>query len=299
MATVPITITDAGLAEVVNAEKNGTAPVVLTTISIGTGQYTPKPDQTSMLAKFKDFDTISGGAAGDNVIHVSIQDDSIDSYTVYEIGVFTDSGTLFAVYSQNTPIIQKASAAHMLLAMDMVLTNVNPDSVAVGDMNFALNPATTTRQGIVELATSEEVASGTDGSRAVTPATMIARTATTGRTGLVELATNAETITGTDTARAVTPASMLAAFIREHGATGSQKIPGGFMMQWGKALIAPDGTTNIVFPATYLNKTVGAWAISADNVQPSFSVATLTNGSVNFKHNGNGGVLSFWFAIGY
>ncbi|MDZ7926153.1 MAG: DUF2793 domain-containing protein [Agrobacterium sp.] len=71
--------------------------------------------------------------------------------------------------------------------------------------------ATDTRSGLVELATSAEVQTGTDTTRAVTPAGLAARTATETRTGVVELATVAEATTGTDTNRAVTPAGLTAA----------------------------------------------------------------------------------------
>jgi hypothetical protein len=70
--------------------------------------------------------------------------------------------------------------------------------------------ASETVQGIIELATSAEVQTGTDTVRAVTPAGLAARTATDTRTGVVELATSAEALTGTDTARAVTPAGVKA-----------------------------------------------------------------------------------------
>lgn len=83
------------------------------------------------------------------------------------------------------------------------------------DANRAITPAglhactaTTSRAGVVELATSAETQTGTDTDRAVTPAGMQACTATTSRAGVVELATNAETQAGTDTARAVTPAGL-------------------------------------------------------------------------------------------
>ena len=48
-----ILITDAGLAEVVNAEQSGTAPVVITEVGYGTGQYTPTNDQTALKEEFK------------------------------------------------------------------------------------------------------------------------------------------------------------------------------------------------------------------------------------------------------
>lgn len=65
--------------------------------------------------------------------------------------------------------------------------------------------ATTTVLGIVMLATSAEVNTGTDADKVVTPSTLSARTATETRTGLAELATQAETNTGSDDARIVTP----------------------------------------------------------------------------------------------
>lgn len=294
-----IVVTDAGIAEVVNAEKNGTAPVLLSHVAFGSSQYTPDAGQTAMKGEFKRFDSVSGGSVGDNTIHLTVSDASNDTYTVYEVGVFTESGTLFAIYSQNTPILQKASAAQALIAIDFVLTNVDPDSVTVGDASFILPPATTVIQGIVELATAEETITGSDATRAVTPASLSARTATTGRRGLVELATATEAAAGTDGDRAVTPYAMVAAFIRQHLETGYQKIPGGTVMQWGKALVANDGTTRIVFPSAFPNACAFAGAFSLDDVQPAFSVASMDEAAVNFKHTGNGGINSAWFAIGY
>lgn len=294
-----IIITDAGLAEVVNAEANGTAPVLLTHIAFGSSQYTPDASQTAMKGEFKRFDAISGGNVGNNVMHLTVSDASSDTYTVYEVGVFTGSGTLFAIYSQTTPIIQKASASQALIAIDFVLTNIDPDSVTVGDASFILPPATTVMQGIVELATADETITGSDASRAVTPAALSARTATTGRKGLVELATNAEAAAGADGDRAITPAALVAAFIRQHLETGYQKMPGGFVLQWGKALIANDGTTKIVFPVAFPTACATVSAVSTDDVQPSFSVSAMDAESVNFKHSGNGGINAAWFAVGY
>ena len=69
-------ITSAGLREVVNAEHDGTAPIKLTQIAFGTGKYVPSAERTSLEAEFKRFDAISGGAVGDNVLHVSARDAS-------------------------------------------------------------------------------------------------------------------------------------------------------------------------------------------------------------------------------
>lgn len=83
-------------------------------------------------------------------------------------------------------------------------------SIAAGGAG-SVPVASETVQGKIELATSAEVQTGTDTTRAVTPAGLAARTATETRTGIVELATVAEAQTGTDTVRAVTPAGVAAA----------------------------------------------------------------------------------------
>ena len=43
-----ILITDAGLAEVVEAEQGGFAPIVITEVGYGTWQYTPTGDMTAL-----------------------------------------------------------------------------------------------------------------------------------------------------------------------------------------------------------------------------------------------------------
>jgi len=64
--------------------------------------------------------------------------------------------------------------------------------------------ATATNAGVVELATNAEVVTGTDTTRAVTPAGLQNKAASATAKGIVELATNAETLIGSDTTRAVT-----------------------------------------------------------------------------------------------
>lgn len=169
--TLNVIITDAGIAEVINAEHTGTAPVVLTQVGLGRGVYTPTPDQTALHDEIKRLSAISGGVVGDNIMHIQALDGAAGaSYAVYEIGVYTASGTLFAVYSQALPIIHKVADSEIMLAIDFVLAGFEPTSVTVGDTNYSLAPATTSNQGVVELATDEEAVAGTDAERALTPA---------------------------------------------------------------------------------------------------------------------------------
>lgn len=90
-------------------------------------------------------------------------------------------------------IIAKVDTASVSLASDWIQLEVNREQ------------ATTTVLGLVQLATSTEVNTGTDTSKVVTPSTLSARTATETRTGLAEIATQDEVNTGTDDLRIVTP----------------------------------------------------------------------------------------------
>ena len=169
--TLNLIITDAGIQEVINAQHDGTAPVVLSQVGVGRGIYTPVPSQTAMHDEIKRLGSISGGVVGGNIMHIQALDgDAASAYAVYEVGVYTASGTLFAVYSQALPILHKVANSEIMLAIDIILTGVEPTAVTVGDTNYTLAPATTSNLGVVELATTEEAVAGTDTERAVTPA---------------------------------------------------------------------------------------------------------------------------------
>lgn len=207
-----ITITDVGLAELLNAGQSG-FDMLLPRVGFGTGQYAATSDMTALKAEFKRLDTVAGGPVGDNIVHLTITDSSKDAYTVYEVGVYTETGALFAVYSQSTPILQKAAGAVLSLSLDIRVTGGDPEIIKVGDTTFANPPATTEVQGIIELATAEETIAGTDAHRAVTPATLKALTATTERMGIVELATTSEAAKRTEANKVLTPSVIASAIL--------------------------------------------------------------------------------------
>ena len=165
-----VVITSAGLAALVNAENNGTLPVKITKFGLGTGNYTPSADQTALQSKFKEITALSGGDVGDNTIHVTMSDTSSDAYTVNEVGVYLEDGTLFAVSSQPTgAILQKAAGSQGLLSVDLVISGGTSGITVDGDTNFFNPPATTQTAGVVKLASLEEIKAGTNSTKAVTP----------------------------------------------------------------------------------------------------------------------------------
>lgn len=301
---VKIVITKAGLQEVINAEKSGTAPVILSAVGFGTAQYTPDENQTELKEEFKRIDAshLSGGHVGDNTIYLTAKDVSNDYYSLYEFGVFTDKGTLFAVCSQNIPIAEKAADSHFYLDLEFVLSGASAENIAVGDTNFFNPPATTQTPGVVKLATAEEVKQGKENSKAVTPAALAGLLASEENKGLVSFATAKEVAEGKETNKAISPAGLLAAFGKLHGESGYQKMPNGLILQWGRALVS-DSETIIYLPTNFPNLCVFAAAVpySADGIDPvpTMRLWGMSAGALTFKHNGNGGVDSMWFALGY
>ena len=165
-----VVVTSAGLAALLNAEQNGTLPVKITKFGLGTGNYTPTADKTALQSKFKEITALSGGAVGDNVIHVTMTDASDDAYTANEVGVYLEDGTLFALSSQPVgAILQKAAGSQALLSLDLVLQGGTAGVTVSGGTNFFNPPATTTTAGVVKLASLAEITAGTDTTKACTP----------------------------------------------------------------------------------------------------------------------------------
>lgn len=100
----------------------------------------------------------------------------------------------------------KVDSGDMLVANRDNADPTYPNHWTIVNKNIpAIVSATTSVQGIIQLATDVEVNAGTNAIKAVTPATLNQRTATESRTGLAEIATQAETNTGTDDSRFITP----------------------------------------------------------------------------------------------
>lgn len=255
MTALALTITTAGLAAAVNAANTGLGPIVITQIALGSSTYTPAASQTALAAEVKRITTFGADVVADNTLHVTITDASADTYTMGEIGLYTNTGVLFAVYSQAAPILEKGAQQIVLLSADILLTSVPPGSVTIGDTDFMLPPATTTRQGIVELATAAEVAAGVDATRAITPATLVSRAASTSLSGIIEIATDAEVDAGTDTARAVTPAGVKRRI--DTRAPAARTVTAGNGLTGGGDLTA-DRTLTLGTPGTLSGSTTNA-----------------------------------------
>jgi microcystin-dependent protein len=261
-------ITDAGRAAI--AQVGGAiGPVTLTKIALGSAGYTPLANRTALQTEIKRLDPSGSSVPVPGTISITAQDNSADSYSVKEIGLYTNNNVLFAICAQSAVIMTKASGSVALFAMDFVMTNVPAGSVTVGNVGFTYSQATETAMGVLGIATTAEAQAGIintkiitplrladvtatesrrgvialattaeaqalapDATKALTVARLVDRTATTGRVGVVALATNAQTQTGTDATRAVTPASLASA--------ASLFVPPGAVLPFAMA-VTPSG----------------------------------------------------------
>ena len=175
MSALKLHVTAAGIAAIINAENTGTAPVLISHVGL-TDQVFSAPGATTLPGELKRLTTFGGAAVANDTIHITIRDDSSDSYTLRGFGLYLGDGTLFAVYSHagetQDYIMQKASAAMLLLQSDVRFTQINAANITFGSAEWLNPPATTTVAGVVELADSTESIAGADPTRAVTPAGM-------------------------------------------------------------------------------------------------------------------------------
>ncbi|QKM48907.1 hypothetical protein B7760_02946 [Burkholderia glumae] len=175
MAGNLIQITDAGRAALVAAGNTGTTSRRVAEIGLGTAAFAFDKGMKTLPNERKRVTTFGGENVAPDTVHVVIQDDTNDQYTLYAYGLYLDNSVLFGVYVQSTPILEKSPAAMLLLASDIVFASIDAAQLQFGPATFLNPPATTERKGVVELATQAEVDAGADDSRAITPKTAAAR----------------------------------------------------------------------------------------------------------------------------
>ncbi|MBV2149279.1 phage tail protein [Sphingobium sp. AS12] len=165
MSDIILTITNAGRAALINAEGNGTAPVRISHCGVSSTAVAPTVTATALPGEIKKIATIAGEYVGDDTIHLVIRDETTAVYALRSFGLYLSDGTLFALYGQASPIMEKSAQAILLLALDASFMDVNASSITFGATNFTNPPATTERQGVVELATRAEAIAGIDNFR--------------------------------------------------------------------------------------------------------------------------------------
>ena len=169
-APLEIIVTNAGRAAIVNAQNTGTAPVTIAQIGLSAMAITPLPTAVVLPGEIKRVATIAGEVVANDTIHVTLTDESADPYTLRSLALYLGDGTLFAIYGQAAPVLEKTAQSIAALSIDVIFADIAAAALTFGNANFTNPPATTERQGVVELATVAEAQAGIDALRALTPA---------------------------------------------------------------------------------------------------------------------------------
>jgi hypothetical protein len=152
-------ITNAGRAALTSAIATGTS-LTISHVAVGSGKYTAAASATALQSEIKRL-TATGSQTSTGTLHITAIDDSTGSYSVGEIGLITSTGVLLAAYSQTSWIVQKATSSDLVLALDLGMTAADATSITFGDTDFLLPAASSTKAGVVRLATSTEIDAGT------------------------------------------------------------------------------------------------------------------------------------------
>jgi microcystin-dependent protein len=216
MAGTLIYITDAGRAALVAPANDGTNAHKIVEIGLATASFNAAdPSLVALPNERKRITTFAGENVAFDTIHVTLKDDTDDQFTLYGFGLYLENGVLAAVYSQATPIMEKAAAAMLLLSADLQFTTIDAATLVFGDASFTNPPATTERQGVVELATQDEVNAGADSVRALTPKTAASRYASltganfAGPVSATQLTTDGAAVVGVAKIQSATRAAVL------------------------------------------------------------------------------------------
>lgn len=170
MPGLQMTITDAGLAAIVDAQQGGTEAILIEEIGLSDTPFVMAPTLTALPGEFRRLDTVSGQAVAENIIHVVAYDPATVTYSATGLGLYAGDGTLIAVYSAETdPILSKAELATSLFAIDVTLAADIAAVIEFGDALFYNPPATETVPGVIEIADNSQADAGDDDATAMSP----------------------------------------------------------------------------------------------------------------------------------
>jgi len=243
--TVPaigLTITTAGLTRFTQAQEGEPVDLTVSTVAYGGQPFVVAPTLTAVPGEIKRIATIAGEVLDDSIVHLIIRDDTADTYQVYGLGLYLADGTLFAVFGQETPMLEKSSQTALIAALDLKFPAVDVSSISFGDSSFVNPPASEDTKGIAAIASQPMVDAGTDDETIVTPLKLAVRL-TAALSGLVAgiFASAAETIAGAISNKAVHPAGLKAALDDRLGAGA----PTGFIKTLLAAATAVNGRATL------------------------------------------------------
>src|SRR5690606_7289920 len=139
----------------------GTSPVTITQAGLSEDVIAADATATVLAGEVKRLATVAGTLVADDIIHVTVTDESSDAYSLRAFALYLADGTLFAIYGQAEPVLIKTAATNMLLQQDIKLVDIAAADITFGDLEFVNPPASETVKGVLRLSTQAQADAGT------------------------------------------------------------------------------------------------------------------------------------------
>lgn len=128
---VPV-ITKKGLEASFNADNTGVAAKIVA-IALGDDGRQPSSDEEGLVNEILRIPVADGQRVNPTQIHITGLVDHGPAMWIREIGFILEDGTMFAVWSNETPLAYKpeGGAIPLLLALDLVLAAIPAETITV------------------------------------------------------------------------------------------------------------------------------------------------------------------------
>ncbi|MBM2883173.1 phage tail protein [Chromobacterium phragmitis] len=130
---------DSGLAAIQLASGDG-VKLRITHVALGDAGYTPTAGQTGLQHEIVRYPIADGKSVGPRQLHLTALADDGTEFWVREVGFVLEGGAFLAVWSDpSKALAYKQAGLELLLAYDLTLAGVPPDSVVVQSTGAGLN----------------------------------------------------------------------------------------------------------------------------------------------------------------
>ncbi|OQS39938.1 phage tail-collar fiber domain-containing protein [Chromobacterium haemolyticum] len=130
---------DVGLSAIQLASGDG-IQLRITHVALGDAGYVPNAGQSGLRHEVVRYPVADGHIVGPRQLHLTALADDSAEFWVREVGFILESGVCLAVWSDpNRALAYKQGGLELLLAYDLTLAGVPPDSVTVQSTGAGLN----------------------------------------------------------------------------------------------------------------------------------------------------------------